>query len=549
MTVAEYFVKNLENEGVEYIFGIPGEENIDFIEALKSSSIKLILTRHEQAAGFMAATFGRLTGKPGVCLSTLGPGATNLITAAAYAQLGGMPMLMITGQKPIKERHQGLFQLLDIVDIMRPVTKFTKQIVDGNNLATTIRNVFRIARHERPGCVHLELPEDVAEEEVANSFVLTENSIRRPFASANIIQRAIALIEEAKMPIIVIGSGANRKRTSKALTDFINKTKIPFATTQMGKGVVDERNEHYLGCAALSDSDFLHCALERADLIINVGHDTIEKPPFMMTREKNQKVIHINFFPADLDEVYFPHLEVIGDIAHSIQEIHLLIKQSRNWDFSYFEKVKVEIEKHTSCMLEDHKFPMFPQHIVKVVRSIMPSDGIICLDNGMYKIWFARNYKCHYPNTLLLDNALATMGAGLPSAIATKMLYPQRKVMAICGDGGFMMNSQELETASRLNLNLVILILRDNALGMIKWKQEARGFKTHDLDFTNPDFVEYANSYENIKGHRPESVSDFEKILKKSLNEKGVHLIDLKVDYSKNHDLLDVLLKLKTCVL
>ncbi|WP_196888846.1 acetolactate synthase large subunit [Aureivirga sp. CE67] len=549
MTVAAYFVKLLENEGIEYIFGIPGEENIDFIEALKDSSIKLILTRHEQAAGFMAATFGRLTGKPGVCLATLGPGATNLITAAAYAQLGGMPMLMITGQKPIKDRYQGLFQLLDIVDIMRPVTKFTKQIIDGNNLPVTVKNVFRIARDERPGCVHLELPEDIAQEEIEGNFVLTENYLRRPYASPVVIEMAKQMIEEAKSPMIVIGSGANRKRTSKALTDFILSTKIPFATTQMGKGVIDERSEYYLGCAALSDNDFLHCALSRADLIINIGHDTIEKPPFMMSKEGDQKVIHINFFPAELDEVYFPQLEVIGDIAHSIQELSEIIEVQRHWDFSYYQRIKVEIDNNTTCLMEDRKFPMYPQHIVQIVRNVLPSDGIVCLDNGMYKIWFARNYKCHYPNTLLLDNALATMGAGLSSAIATKMLYPQRSVICVCGDGGFMMNSQELETASRLKINLVIIVLRDNAFGMIKWKQEARGFQTHDLDYTNPDLVEYANSYDNITGHRPETVQGFERLLKKTLKSKGVHLIDLVVDYSKNHEYLDILLKNKTCIL
>ncbi len=540
MKASDLFVKALENEGVEYIFGIPGEENLDILNSLRDSNIQLILTRHEQGAGFMAATYGRLTGKPGVCLSTLGPGATNLVTPSAYAQLGAMPMLMITGQKPIKKSKQGRFQIIDVVDMMQSITKFTKQIVNGNNIPSLVREAFRLSTEERPGAVHLELPEDVAAEE--SDFRLFEVvGHRRPDANNKSIVSASRMIEEAKNPLILIGAGANRKRTSYALKEFIERTGIPFFNTQMGKGVIDERHPLFLGTAALSANDFLHNAIRHADLIIYVGHDVIEKPPFFM-EEGAQKVIHVNFFPAEVDDVYFPQLNVVGDIAHSVHSLADMVDPAEHWDFSYFKKVKSEVDSHLHKYFEDKRFPTLPQRLVNVVRHALPEDGIVTLDNGVYKIWFARNYECYQPNTLLLDNALATMGAGLPSALAAKMIYPEKKVISVCGDGGFMMNSQELETAVRLKLNLVVIILNDSSYGMIKWKQEGMGFPSFGLDYANPDFVTYANSYGAI-GHRPTSDDGFKATLKTCLETDGVHLIDLAVDYSLNHSILNVLLK------
>lgn len=546
MKASDIFVKALENEGVEYIFAVPGEENLDLLESLRDSKIQLVLTRHEQGAGFMAATFGRLTGKPGVCMATLGPGATNLVTPAAYAQLGAMPILMITGQKPIKKSKQGRFQIVDIVDLMRPITKFTKQIVNANNIPSLIRESFRLAIEERPGAVHLELPEDIAAEETQESiFTVVNSSI--PDADEASIERAAKMIEQAKMPLLLIGAGANRKNTSKALTQFIEKTGILFFNTQMGKGVVDERHPKFLGTAALSDHDFIHCAINRADLIINIGHDVIEKPPFFM-RKNGTKVIHVNFFPAEVDDVYFPQLNVVGDIGSSTTRLAEAIKDKSNWDFSYFEKIKKEVDTHLSKYFKDTRFPILPQRLVQIVRDQMPDDGIISLDNGVYKIWFARNYKCYQRNTLLLDNALATMGAGLPAAMLAKLIYPEKKVIAICGDGGFMMNSQELETAVRLKLNMVVIILNDGAYGMIKWKQEGMGFENYGLDFKNPDFVKYAESYGAL-GYRPKNDEDFCAILQQCLVQSGVHVIDLPMDYSLNHSILNVLLKEKTCLL
>lgn len=546
MKASDLFVKALENEGVEYIFGIPGEENLDFLDSLQHSSIKLILTRHEQGAGFMAATYGRLTGKPGVCLSTLGPGATNFVTPAAYAQLGGMPMLMITGQKPIKASKQGQFQIVDIVTMMHPITKYAKQVVHGNNISGIVREAFRVAMDERPGAVHIELPEDIAAEEV-DEHLFKVARIRRPDADSHAMQDAVDMIKAAKMPLLLIGAGANRKRASKALTKFIEKTGIPFFNTQMGKGVIDERHYNYLGTAALSDHDFLHCAIDRADLIINVGHDVIEKPPFFMS-DSGPKVIHVNFSSAVIDPVYFPQLDVVGDIATTVERLSDALSTQAHWDFSYFYRVKEEVRVRLSKYSDDERFPVLPQSAVQIIREELDEDGIVTLDNGVYKVWFARNYLCYQNNSLLLDNALATMGAGLPSAMLAKLINPERKVISVCGDGGFMMNSQEMETAVRLNLDLVVIILNDNAYGMIKWKQQGMGFNDFGLDYGNPDFVKYAESY-GATGHRPSSHEEFRSTLKLALDSKGVHLIELAVDYSLNHSILNESLKEKICIL
>ncbi len=544
MKTSDLFIKALENEGVEYIFGIPGEENLDLLESIrKSGKIKFVLTRHEQGAGFMAATYGRLTGKAGVCLATLGPGATNLVTPAAYAQLGAMPMLMITGQKPIKTSKQGRFQIIDVVEMMRPLAKFTKQITHGAHTPSIVREAFRLAQEERPGAVHIELPEDIAQEEVSEPRIFDVVDFKIPTANEDSISEAIKIIESAKKPLLLLGAGANRKRASEALTTFVDRTGIPFFDTQLGKGIIDERHPLYLGTAALSDYDFLHEAISDADLIINVGHDTIEKPPFFMHTSDDRKVIHVNFFPAEIDEVYFPHLNVIVDIAASIHQLTEGLKPiAKQWNIDFFMKVKNTVSCHLAKYENDNRFPILPQRLVKITRDTLPNDGIVTLDNGIYKIWFARNYPAYAQNTLLLDNALATMGAGLASAMMAKELYPNTKVISINGDGGFMMNSQELETAVRLKLDLVVIILNDNAYGMIKWKQEGEGFASYGLDYGNPDFVKYAESF-GATGYRPTSVTEFEKNLYTALETTGVQLIDLAIDYSLNHEILTVRIK------
>ena len=539
---SDLFVECLEAEGVEYIFGVPGEENLDFLESLSDSSIKLVLTRHEQGAGFMAATYGRHTGKTGVCIATLGPGATNFVTAAAYAQLGGMPMMMITGQKPIKKSKQGRFQILDVVQMMGPITKYTHQLAAGDNIPSRVREAIRLAEEEKPGAVHLELPEDIAEEKT-DSRPIAASLARRPSAEAKAVRKAVETIENAERPVLVIGAGANRTMTGRMLRQFIEKTGIPFVTTQMGKGVIDERHPLFLGCAALSAGDFCHRAIEDSDCVINVGHDGIEKPPFFMSDAFDDPracscVIHVSTKTAEVDPVYFPQIEVIGDIANAIWQIKEDIVPQGKWDFGKMLEYRQAEHEHTKPLAEDARFPIFPPHLVQQVRDCMPEDGIICLDNGVYKIWFARGYTAYLPNTVLLDNALATMGAGLPSAMMSAMLYPDRKVMAICGDGGFMMNDQEMETAVRLGLNLTVLILRDDAYGMIRWKQANMGFKDWGLTYGNPDYVAFAESF-GAKGHRVTSSEHLTDVLAECRDTPGVHLIDCPVDYSENDQILN----------
>ncbi len=536
MKASDLFVKALEAEGVEYIFGIPGEENLDLLESLRTSTIKLILTRHEQGAGFMAATYGRLTGKVGVCLATLGPGATNLVTPAAYAQLGAMPMLMITGQKPIKTSKQGRFQVIDIVDMMRPITKFTAQVVSGDRIPSMVREAFRLAHEERPGAVHIELPEDIAVETTTQPL-LSPSLTRRPIAEYKAIANAIDMIEQATSPLLLIGAGANRKLTAKMLREFVDKTSIPFVTTQMGKGVLNESDPRFAGNTALSDNDFVHRAIERADLIINVGHDVVEKPPFFM-HHNGKKVIHINFESAAVDPVYFPQAEVIGDIANSVWQIKEGIDPHEAWKLDFYKDVHEAYVQHRAEAENDSRFPILPERFVRDIRKVMPDEGIVTLDNGVYKIWFARNYPAYHPNTLLLDNALASMGAGLPSAIAAKLVKPDVPVLSVCGDGGFMMNSQEIETAVRLKLDLVVIILRDDAYGMIKWKQAHMTFNEFGLDYRNPDFVKYAQSY-GAKGWRVDSADILIPMVESCLNNPGVHVIDCPVDYSQNDKTLN----------
>jgi acetolactate synthase-1/2/3 large subunit len=548
MNGAELLVRCLENEGIDTIFGIPGEENLAFLEALRHSSIRLILTRHEQAAGFMAATYGRLTGKPGVCLSTLGPGATNCVTAVSYALLGGMPALFITGQKPIKKSKQGRFQILDVVRMMEPLTKFTKQVVTADSIPSLVRDLFRIATQEKPGPVHLELPEDIAAETTGSQPFPITRLIPSQAAPEAILTAALK-INQAQYPLLLFGAEAKRPAVCQIAREFVAKTGLYACTTQMGKGIIDEHSSTALGTAALSDHDYLHCAIERADIIVNIGHDVVEKPPFFMTHG-GKKVIHISSSAADIDEIYFPQHEVIGDIASTLIALlpHIDLRHPSASGHDYFQRIYLEIENLVHDQHGHDHFPNTPQRIVSDIQATVPDTTILSLDNGMYKIWFARNYKASQPDSLLLDNALATMGAGLPVAIAAKLLFPGRPVVAVCGDGGFMMNSQEMETAIRLGLHLIIIVLRDNAYGMIKWKQGGMNFPDFGLDFLNPDFVQYASSY-GACGHRISQTGELCRVLADCLQQPGLHLIEVPVDYSQNEKVFFQELRHKTCLL
>jgi acetolactate synthase I/II/III large subunit len=527
---SDLLVAALENEGVQRIFGLPGEENLDVVESLRRSKIELVLTRHEQPASFMAATQGRLTGSPGVCLSTLGPGALNFTTGAAYAYLGAMPMIIITGQKAIKSARQARFQLVDIVGSMRPITKMTRQVISADAIPAMVREAFRVATEERPGPVHIELPEDIAAEE-ATASLIAPHAIARPVAASAAIKSAVEMIRAAKRPLIMIGAAGNRPRLVEALSDFVHRTQILFFNTQMGKGAVTGNSDLYLGTAALSERDYIHGAIERADLIIAIGHDTIEKPPFLMG-SRGPKVIYVGYVSATVEQVFHPDAEVIGDIGTTVTALADALHQHPT-AAPEFRPLRDDILAHLSERAEDNRFPVIPQRLVHDVRQVMPEDGIVCLDNGMYKIWFARNYRTTIANTLLLDNALATMGAGLPSAISAKCLNPDKRVLAVCGDGGFMMNSQELETAVRLKLDLVVLIIEDSAYGMIRWKQAVDHFADFGMTFGNPDFVAYARSY-GAHGHRVAATSELIPTLDAAFKQGGVHLVAVPIDYSEN---------------
>ncbi len=529
MTAAQLLVKTLEVDGIKYIFGLPGEENLTLLDEIKKSSIEFITTRDEQTAVFMAATYGRFTGKVGVALSTLGPGATNLVTGVAYAQLAGMPLLVITGQKPVRKSKQGKFQIIDVVGMMKPITKFSESIVSADRVPTTVSQAIRLAEHERPGAVHIELAEDIALEE-SDTSIPQYNKVRRPIADEKSIAALIEVIQSAEKPVLVLGSSANRKLIRKQLDRFVEKTGIPFATTQMGKGVSDESSDLFLGTTALSDNDFIHEALKLSDLIIMIGHDIIEKPP-VIDKGAN-KFVHINFYPADIDEVYEPKLEVVGDISHTLWAVtEDIIPKVR--DYSEMLRIKSKLLVDIELKSNDDSFPIKPQRFVKDLRSIVPKDGILSLDNGMYKLWIARNYPAHEQNTVLLDNALATMGAGLPVGMAAKLLNPDKKVVVVAGDGGIMMNFADLETAIRLNLNLVVVVLNDSGYGMIKWKQGSMKLDSFGLEFKNPDFVKLAESF-GAKGYKPSSSDEFKTLLAKLIYEDGVHIIDLAIDYSEN---------------
>jgi acetolactate synthase-1/2/3 large subunit len=528
---SDLLVAALENEGVDRIFGVPGEENLDVVESLRKSSIQLILTRHEQAAAFMAATYGRLTGKPGVCITTLGPGALNLATGAAYALLGAMPMVMLTGQKGIMSSRQAKFQIVDVVGTFKPLTKLSLQIVSTSTIPTLVRDAFRIATQERPGPVLLELPEDIAGEEAESVAMVAQHPIEIPVAHRASLDRAAEMILNARRPLIMLGAAASRPRSTTGIAGFVRRTQIPFFTTQMGKGTAPGGTRLYMGTAALSERDYVHEAIDRADLIIAIGHDTIEKPPFIMGPGGPQ-VVHVNYTPANVEQVYFPQCEVVGDVGPSLELLADRL-EGRLPNAGALLNLRDGILSKIADRATETRWPPTPQRIVHDVRQVMPENGIVALDNGMYKIWFARNYRTLVANTLLLDNALATMGAGLPSAMMAAMLYPERRVMAVCGDGGFMMNSQEMETAVRLKLNLVVLILEDSAYGMIRWKQAVDQFPDFGLTFGNPDFVRYAESY-GARGTRIESTEAIVPTLERAFTAGGVHLVVMPIDYSEN---------------
>lgn len=546
MTVSDIFVRILEHYGIEYCFALPGEENLDFLESLRQSKIKVIVTRHEQAAAFMAATYGRLTGKPGLVLSTLGPGALNLVNGVAYAQLGGMPLIAITGQKAIQDNWQGRFQIVDVVNVMKPITKWATTVTTPRAMSRIAFHAVNLAHAERPGAVHVELPEDIAGME-HDSMLATHlpELPRRPTSDAKSIAQAAELIKGAHKPIIIVSSGGNRKRVTKQLKNLVDLTGIYVVGTQLGKGVLPDDDDHSLMAVGLHKRDYVNCAIDYADLIITIGYSTNEHPPAVWNKNKDKKILHIDFEAARPDEYYIPSVQTVGDISFTLWALQDALVSYRMTD-PYFARTRADILERYQKLTNDPSFPLKPQRIVHDVRSVMGREDIVTLDNGIYKLWFSRQYPTYTPNSLLLDNTLATMGAGLPSALAAKLVHKDKKVLAVVGDGGFMMNSQELITAVKENLPVVVLILNDNAYGFIEWKQKNQGLPDFAMKLNNPDFVKYAESYGAL-GLRVTQANELVPMLKQAFASGRPTVVECPIDYSENTRVFNEELDNLTC--
>ncbi|HEY9619268.1 MAG TPA: acetolactate synthase large subunit [Crinalium sp.] len=531
MNTAELLVRCLENEGVEYVFGLPGEENLQVLEALKTSPIKFITTRHEQGAAFMADVYGRLTGKAGVCLSTLGPGATNLITGVADANLDRAPLVAITGQVGTDRMHIESHQYLDLVAMFAPLTKWNRQIVRPGTTPEIVRKAFKIAQAEKPGAVHIDLPENIAAMPVEGVPLRTDTR-EKVYASFNSIEKAAAAINGAKNPIILVGNGAIRARASETLTQFATQLNIPVANTFMGKGVMPYTHPLALWAVGLQLRDHISCGFDNTDLVICVGYDLVEYSPKRWNPDGATPIIHINETAAEVDSSYIPLAEVIGDISDSLEEI--LKRSDRTgkpnpYAIELRNGIQTDYEEHAN----DDGFPIKPQKLIYDLRQVMGPEDIVISDVGAHKMWMARHYHCERPNTCIISNGFAAMGIAIPGAIAAKLVAPDRKIVAVTGDGGFMMNNQELETALRIGTPFVTIIFNDGGYGLIEWKQLNQFGSSSFIHFTNPDFVKLAESM-GLKGYRVEASTDFIPILKDALAQDVPAVIDCPVDYREN---------------
>ena len=532
MNSAELLVKCLENEGVEYIFGLPGEENMAVLNALETSSIRFITTRHEQGAAFMADVYGRLTGKPGVCLSTLGPGATNLMTGVADANLDCAPLIAITGQVGTDRMHNSSHQYLDLVAMFEPVTKWNAQIVRPSITPEIVRKAFKIAKSEKPGAVHIDLPENIADMEVTGQPLLVKGDRNPIYASYSSLSEAALLISQAKNPLILVGNGAIRSHASQALTDFATRLHIPVANTFMGKGVIPYRHPLALWSLGLQQRDTINCAFDETDLVIAVGYDLIEYSPKKWNPNGTIPIIHIGELTAEVDSSYMPQVEIVGDISDSLIEImHRCDRTGKPNPHAI--ALRSEILSTYEQYAHDEGFPVKPQKIVYDLRQVMAADDVVISDVGAHKMWMARHYHCDRPNTCIISNGFAAMGIAIPGAIAAKLIYPNRKIVAVTGDGGFMMNMQELETATRIGTPFVTLIFNDGGYGLIEWKQQIHYGKSAFIKFGNPDFVKLAESM-GLKGYRITSAIDLIPTLKEALEQDVPAVIDCPVDYREN---------------
>lgn len=531
MNTAELLVRCLENEGVEYIFGLPGEENLYVLEAIKKSKIQFITTRHEQGAAFMADVYGRLTGRAGVCLSTLGPGATNLMTGVADANLDRAPLIAITGQVGTDRMHLESHQYLDLVSMFSPVTKWSQQLVRPGITPELVRRAFKIAQAEKPGAVHIDVPENIAALPADGQPLKTcDHEIN--YASDTSLREAAQAITAAKNPLILVGNGAIRNNASEMLTEFATKLNIPVVNTFMGKGVIPYMHNLSLWTVGLQQRDYISCGFDRTDLVIAIGYDLVEYSPKKWNPDANIPIVHINLTHAEIDSSYIPIAEVVGDISEALASI---LKRVDGRDRAYPQALKLQDDIRTDYFkyANDTGFPIKPQKIIYDLRQVLDAEDIVISDVGAHKMWMARHYHCDLPNTCIISNGFAAMGIAIPGAIAAKLVHPNRKVVAVTGDGGFLMNCQELETAHRIGTPFVTLIFNDGGYGLIEWKQINQFKEASFVKFDNPDFVQLAESF-GLKGYRVESAESLLPILRTALEQDVPSIIDCPVDYREN---------------
>jgi acetolactate synthase-1/2/3 large subunit len=533
MKASDLLVKCLENEGVEYIFGLPGEETLDLMESLRTSSIRFILTRHEQAAAFMADAYGRFTGKPGVCISTLGPGATNLLTGVADAFLDKSPLVAITGQADLKRIHKESHQYINIVEIYKSVTKWNGRIDSPEVIPEMVRKAFKVAIMEKPGPAHLELPEDVAAMEVGEMYRTMIEPIhpRRSSPDRQSLRKAAELIEQARYPVILAGHGIVRKDTGARLRTFAELFCIPVVTTFMGKGGIDSESRSCIGTLGLARDRQIADVFSRADLIIAIGYDLVEYAPKNWNPKLDKKIIHIDFTTSEVDLHYVPQVEIISDISETLGLLQGVV--STNKESDCFISLRQDFVEGFEREGRANSWPPRPPQIIYGIRKVLGHDDILISDVGSVKFWAAKFYPVYRNNTFILSNGFASMGFAFPSAITAKLIYPERNVVALCGDGGFLMNLQDLETACRLNLNIVVVIFNDSGYNLIKWKSEKKFGTSFGVDFSNPDFVRLSESFGAI-GVRLQSSEAFEDVLRDALTETMPVIIDVPIDYSDN---------------
>ena len=537
-TAAQLFVECLENEGVEYIFGIPGEENLHVMDALRESSIKFITVRHEQGAAFMADVYGRLTGRAGVCLATLGPGATNLITGFADANMDRAPVVGLAGQGATTRMHKESHQILDLVNLFKPISKYSTEILTPEIIPEVVRKAFKDAQAEKPGGAFISLPENIAGAEAPENLrPLKVQSATTPYPAPEKIAQAAEVISGARYPLIMAGNGVIRGRASDALIRFAEHLSIPVAQTFMAKGCIPFSHPLSLGTVGLQAHDYVSCGFDRADVVICIGFDMVEYHPKLWHPHADKKIIHIDQTYAEVDSHYLLEVGVIGEIGEALDQITRQVEPEQE---PRTGTLRDAIIAELNDYADDEGFPIKPQRILHDTRKVMGDDDILLSDVGAHKMWIARLYRCQRPNTCIISNGFASMGIALPGALAAKLTNPERRILAITGDAGFMMNSQEIETALRHNLALVVMIWNDSEYGLIKWHQERRFGRSGDISFTNPDFVKYAESF-GAKGYRVESVAELLPTLECAFNDDTVVVVDVPVDYSENMRLTEKL--------